>query len=426
MVTLRTEEVVAQSVSVRSVPRYRTWFISAAAAAALATILGSALYSKSQSPRVVPRERVSLAQVVRGPFIRETTAAGRIVAAVSPTLFSPALGVVTFNVTAGSSVSKDQVLGMVDSPSLRNQYDQERATLERLTEELGLAYVEMYRQSLQSEEESGLAATRLHATERELKRAEAAWELRVIPERDLERARDDRDSAEFIFKHAQANAKAQASILGYVIKGKQSDLARQKLLVSDLLRRVNALTLRSPATGFVAGLAVPQKATVAENAPLMTVVDLSALQVEFNVPEGYAGGLVVDSPAVIGYGEKEFRGVVSSLSPQVVHRMIEGRIRFVDAPPPGLRQAQHVVARIVLESRESVLKVERGALLDSDTAAYVVEGDTAARRGRIEFGAVNAREIEVLSGLKPGDWVVVSNTAGFDNAPVVRLHSSTN
>jgi HlyD family secretion protein len=128
---------------------------------------------------------------------------------------------------------------------------------------------------------------------------------------------------------------------------------------------------------------------------------------------------------VIVYGEKEFRGVVTSLSPQVVHRTIEGRIRFVDTPPAGLRQGQHVVARIVLDARDNVIKVQRGTLVDSDTAAYVVEGDTA-RRGRVEFGAVNAGEIEVLAGLKPGDWVVVSNTTGFDNAPVVRLQSGTN
>jgi HlyD family secretion protein len=363
---------------------------------------------------------VSLAQVIRGPFARDTTAAGRIVAAVSPTLFSPALGVVTFNVAPGSAVSKDQVLAVVDSPSLTNQYDQERATLERLAEELGLAHVEMHRQSLQSEEDSGLAATRLHAAERELKRAAAAWELRVIPEQDLERARDDRASAEFIFKHAQANAKAQASILDYQIKAKQSDLARQKLLVSDLLRRVNALTIRSPATGLIASLAVPQKATVAENAPLVTVVDLSALQVEFNIPETYAAGLAVDSAAVITYGEKDFRGAVTSISPQVVHRTIEGRIRFIDPPPAGLRQGQHVVVSLALEPLENVVKVERGALRDSDTAAYLVEGDTA-RRSRVEFGATNGNEIEVLSGLKPGDWVVVSNTTGFNNAPLVRL-----
>jgi HlyD family secretion protein len=67
-----------------------------------------------------------------------------------------------------------------------------------------------------------------------------------------------------------------------------------------------------------------------------------------------------------------------------------------------------------------VVKVERGALRDSDTAAYLVEGDTA-RRSRVEFGATNGNEIEVLSGLKPGDWVVVSNTTGFNNAPLVRL-----
>jgi HlyD family secretion protein len=417
MDTLQTGDVAVRQ---RSLP-YRTWLIAVAVfAVVLAGILGATLYSKSRAPRAVPRERVSLAQVVLGPFTRDTTAAGRIVAAVSPTLFSPSLGVVTFTVAPGSSVSKDQVLAVVDSPSLRNQYDQERATLERLTEELGLAHVEMHRQSLQSEEDSGLAATRLHAAERELKRATAAWELRVIPEQDLERARDDRASAEFIFKHAQANAKAQASILDYQFKAKQSDLARQKLLVSDLLRRVNALIIRSPATGLIASLAAPQKATVAENAPLVTVVDLSALQVEFNIPETYAAGLAVDSPAVITYGEKDFRGVVSSISPQVVHRTIEGRIRFIDPPPAGLRQGQHVVARLALESLENVVKVERGALRDSDTAAYLVEGDTA-RRSRVEFGAVNENEIEVLSGLKPGDWVVVSNTTGFNNAPTVRL-----
>jgi HlyD family secretion protein len=419
MDTLHTGEVVVRAQ--RRPFQYRTWLISAAASAAvLAGVLGSTLYSKARAPRVIPRDRVSLAQVVRGPFARDTTAPGRIVAAVSPTLFSPALGVVTFNVASGSSVSKDQVLAVVDSPMLRSQYDQERATLERLTEELGLAHVEMHRQSLQSEEDSGLAATRLHAAERELKRAEAAWALRVIPEQDLERARDDRASAEFIFKHAQANAKAQASILNYEIKEKESDLARQKLLVSELLRRVNSLTLRSPATGFVASLAVAQRSTVAENAPLLTVVDLSALQVEFNVPETSAAGLEVDSPAVIAYGEKDFRGVVTSLSPQVVHRTIEGRIRFIDSPPAGLRQGQHVVARIVLESRDNVIKIERGAFMDSDTAAYLVEGHTA-RRSQVEFGAAGGNEIEVLAGLKPGDWVIVSNTTGFNNAPLVSL-----
>jgi HlyD family secretion protein len=419
MDTLHTEDGAIVQPERRAL-QYRTWVISVAACAAvLVGILGSTLYSKSRTPRAVPRARVSLAQVIRGPFTHDTTAAGRIVAAVSPTLFSPALGVVTFNVAPGSSVSKDQVLAMVDSPSLRNQYDQERATLEKLTQELGLAHVEMHRQSLQSEEDSGLAATRLHAAERELKRAEAAWELRVIPEQDLERARDDRASAEFIFKHAQANAKVQASILDYEIKAKQSDLARQKLLVSDLLRRVNALTIRSPATGFIAGLAVAQKATVAENAPLITVVDLSALQVEFNVPETFAS-VEVNAPAMITYGGRDYRGTVTSTSPQVVHRTIEGHIRFVDPPPAGLRQGQHVVARIALESLENVVKVERGALRDSDAAAYRVEGDTA-RRSRVEFGATHGNEIEVLSGLKPGDWVVVSNTTGFNNAPMVRL-----
>ena len=69
----------------------------------------------------VPRERVRIATVTRGPFVRDTSAQGVVVAAVSPTLFSPAGGYVTYNVQAGDTVQKGQVLGTVSSPQLENE-----------------------------------------------------------------------------------------------------------------------------------------------------------------------------------------------------------------------------------------------------------------------------------------------------------------
>ena len=66
----------------------------------------------------VDRSRVSIATVERGNFIRDISADGQVVAAVSPTLYANALGTVTLKVHAGDTVSKGQVLAVVDSPDL--------------------------------------------------------------------------------------------------------------------------------------------------------------------------------------------------------------------------------------------------------------------------------------------------------------------
>src|SRR5262245_12209512 len=78
----------------------------------------------------VPRERVRVATVTRGPFVRDVSAQGVAVAAWSPTLFAPAAGNVTYDVQAGDTVKRGQVLGSIDSPPLRNELAREQAALE--------------------------------------------------------------------------------------------------------------------------------------------------------------------------------------------------------------------------------------------------------------------------------------------------------
>ena len=182
----------------------------------------------------------------------------------SSILFAPAGGSVTFHVSRGDAVFKNDILATVDSPSLHTQFEREQATLEKLTEELGKGRLEMRQQILQNQVNTEIAASRFHAAERELKRLQDAWDLRAIPQRDLERGKDDCESAGLIYKDALASARAQQDILTYELKGKQLDIDRQRLLVSEIARRTESLTLRSPVTGVVRNVAVRQRATILE------------------------------------------------------------------------------------------------------------------------------------------------------------------
>jgi HlyD family secretion protein len=194
------------------------------------------------------------------------------------------------------------------------------------------------------------------------------------------------------------------------------------LLVADLERRVGELSIRSPVDGMVGGLSVTQKAAVQQDAVLMTVVDLSAFEIEFRVAESYAGQIGLGMPAEISYGAKTYAGEVTSISPEVRQGEVTGRVRFKGLVPAGLRQNQRVAVRIVMDKRNGVLKVERGAFFEAGggTVAYRVR-DGMAERTAIQTGASSIREVEIARGLAEGDQIVISDTDAFKNAARVLL-----
>jgi len=401
--------------------RRRRWMIGAAAAAVLfATAAAFAVHGWLSNTVVIPRERLRIAQVVRGPFVRDVAAEGTVITANSPTLYAPSAGTVTFSVRAGDAVRKGQALGTLDSPTLVNQYAQERATLDSLSVALERQGIEVRRQELENKEQADLARVQIHAAEREYKRASSAWSLHVIPERDYARASDDVDTAKLTYEHAVANAQLADESLEFELRTKHLERDRQQLLVENLARKVRELTLRSPVDGVVGGLIVSQKTAVTENTALLSVVDLSALEIEFRVPETYASGLKPGFAAEIGYGGATYRGVVAAVSPEVQDSEVKGRARFVGPVPADLRENQRVNVRIILESRPDVLQVERGGFADAGGIAYVVEGNQAIRRP-IRLGAMSVSEVEILSGLSPGERIVVSSLGDFADAPRVRL-----
>ena len=154
----------------------------------------------------------------------------------------------------------------------------------------------------------------------------------------------------------------------------------------------------------------------------MTVVDLSAFEIEFRVAETYAGEIGLGMPAEITYAGKVYPGEVTAMSPEVRDGEVTGRVRFRGDMPPGLRQNQRVSVRVLMDRRDGVLKVERGAFYEagSGTTAYVVR-DGVAERKPIKTGAVSVREIEITGGLAEGDEIVISNTDEFNDAARVLL-----
>jgi HlyD family secretion protein len=395
--------------------------LAIAGSALLLVLLGLAFKGWLATSQVISHERVRLATVTRGHFVRDVAAEGTVVAAVNPTLFAIAPGTVSYLVRAGDTVKKDQRLAALESPELTNELQREQATLDSLDAALARQQIEIRRQILGSQQHADLAQVAINAAERELKRSQWAWDQRVISERDYSRAIDDVSTAKLNYDHARDTAALERDSLALELRTKRLERDRQALVVASLRQRVAELSVRSPVNGVVANLAQPQKAVVAANAPLLTVVDLSAFEIEFQVAETYAGAIKPGMYAEITVAGRAVPGTVTAISPEVRQNQVTGRVKFSGSQPAGLRQNERTAVRIVLDERDGVLKFERGAFIDEATRALYVVRDGRALRVPVTLGAASVAEVEVIRGLAAGDQVVISDMRDANQAAEVAI-----
>jgi HlyD family secretion protein len=392
-------------------------------AAGIIVLFGVLLSTWRSSEASVSASRLRIAEVTRGTLVRDASVNGRVVAAVSPTLYAKAPATVNLKVAAGDTVAKDQVLAVLDSPDLTDALKKEVSTYEQLKAEVERQKILARKQKLLAQKESDTAEIDRLSAQRTLERYQSVGDLGIIAKIDFQKAKDAVQSAQIRAKHAAEAAALEGDDVALSIKTKANELERARLSMQEAQRRVDELTVRAPVDGFIGTLNVQNRMVVAANAPLMTLVDLSKLEVEIEVPETYVNDLGIGMRAEITLPSGSATGKLSALSPEVVKNMVLARVRFDGEQPKGLRQSQRVTARLLIEEKPNALIVARGSFVESEGGryAYVVR-DGIATRTPIQMGATSISAVEILSGLKPGDKVVVSGTDAFNNAQRISIN----
>lgn len=409
----------------RALPQ-KTMLIVGATALVLTLLvwqLGPAVKRWQQSELSVSVDRIRLDAVKTAPFIRDVSVQGKVVAAVSPKLYAPADGTVSFFAEAGTTVKKGDVIAAIESPELDSKLKQEQATLNSLATGLDRQKIQSRKQQLIDQKAVDLAQVALTTAEREKRRAEQGYSVKAISQIDYEKAGDDLNNAKLQFEHAVKDAKLNKESLEFESTALGMELERQSFLVANLQRQVSALQVQSPVNGIIGNLAADNKTYLSKNQLLLSVVDLSQFEVEIAIPESYADDLTLGMPVEVTLDQQLYPAVLVSISPEIVENQVTGRVRFGDKSPPGLRQNQRLASRILLEQREAVLQVARGQFLESSNGqfAYKVQNGVAIKTP-IALGARSLSAVEVLSGLSEGDQIIISGTDMFRGANQIQLN----
>ncbi len=181
------------------------------------------------------------------------------------------------------------------------------------------------------------------------------------------------------------------------------------------------ITLLAPVSGFVLNVLEESARPVTPGLALLEVGDPADLEAEIEMLSGDAVAVHPGAEVSIEQwgGERPLRGKVTMVEPGgftkfsalgVEEQRVKVRVDFVDPIPPDrtLGDRFRVEARIVTWHGESVLQVPAGALFrrGNDWMAFVYEHGRA-RATKVDIGRHNGVAAEVLSGLSPGQQVIL-------------------
>jgi multidrug efflux pump subunit AcrA (membrane-fusion protein) len=171
--------------------------------------------------------------------------------------------------------------------------------------------------------------------------------------------------------------------------------------------------VKSPISGVIAKIMQDPGSMVSPSIPVAKVIDMDKVKVTVNVIESEIGAVRVGMPAEIAapaYPDRKFRGTVSNILPTVDPLSHAAKVE-VTIPNPGqsLKPGMSATAALQLGRHTDVVVIPRAAVIEKMGEKYVflVSGD-AARRSVIQTGFENAGQVEVLSGVQPGDKLIIS------------------
>ncbi|HAT29643.1 MAG TPA: efflux transporter periplasmic adaptor subunit [Janthinobacterium sp.] len=415
-----SQDAVIPATPAQGRKRRALWLLGALVPLAAAVLLIGAWRSSEHS---VNGARLRIARVERGTLIRDAAVNGRMVAAVSPTLYATAAATVTLMAKAGDTVNKGDVLAVLESPDLNEQLKREQAGVEQLEAEVARQRILAKKQKLLARRDADTAEIDRLSAQRTLERYDSVIQLGVIAKIDYQKARDALRSAEIRSRHAELAAGLEGEDVGLAMQTRQSQLQTQRLSLANAKRRIEELTVRAPVAGFIGTLSVANRSVVAANTALMTLVDLSRLEVELEVPETYVADMGLGMRAEIEAGAVKASGKLTALSPEVVNNQVLARLRLDGAQPAGLRQNQRVTARLLIDEKPNVLLLARGPFVEAEGGRHVyVVRDGVAVRTPVKLGATSVAAVEIAAGLNLGDQVVIAGTELFGNAARVSIN----
>jgi multidrug efflux pump subunit AcrA (membrane-fusion protein) len=346
---------------------------------------------------------------------------------IDPKISAP---VQKFYAQRGDHVRQGQLLAVLENRDLvasaqesKQLYEQAQANYQSVESATVPEDVTKAQADLESARQA-LSADRRVYEERQKLYSEGALAQRLVDESKVAMVQ-----AQATFDTAQEHLRALQNVARTAtIKGAQAQMQAAKAHYESAQAQASYAEIRSPISGVVADRPFYVGAMASAGTPLFTIVDISKIVARASVPVRETAHMSVGRPATITALDGKLEGKVIVVSPAVDPSTTTVEV-WVEAPNPGEHAKPGVTAQISVNVgviKDAVL-VPVTALLSSDEGGdkvIIAGSDGVAHESKIETGVRNADTVQVISGVNPGQKVVVDGGLGLDDGAKIKIETA--
>jgi HlyD family secretion protein len=216
---------------------------------------------------------------------------------------------------------------------------------------------------------------------------------------------------------AQADAQAK-------VAAAQAQVDQASAQLNATQTQVGALTVRAATAGIVQSVDIDPGTSVAQNTEIARIADMHDLKAVLQVAESDVHAVSTGMPVRVDTGNGTVMGRVARIAPAAQNGTVGVDVTFTRPLPEGARPDANVDGTIILSKIPGAVSIARPAgATDGSTIDLfkVVDAGTRAVRVRVRLGQGSNDRVQVLSGVAPGDTVIVSDMSAYPDQTVLRL-----
>ena len=375
-------------------------------------------------------------------------------------LLSPVEGILeTLNFREGDKINKGDIVGVLRNPQINlaarrseDAYSQARSALDLATARLREGEYRSEGRLLENEkarDELNQAKIILDEEKRKSRNREALYEAGGLSDEAIREERFRMARAEEQIKFMERELEIREIGLrpedlraaGFSVPNNKEDLKKALVRLATSASRAEAaaarsnleaasreressrllereLTIRSPGPGIIGARYVEEGERIRRDDRVLTVLETGSLYAIFPVSEGDAPKIKKGMAAsVMAGGEEIYKGQVDLVSPQADNQSFTFMVRVIlDAPEESpLKPGMFARVSIPLESPKKITVIPEAALAfkrDNSGRVFTIRNNILSERD-VVLGALNGDEREIVSGLSPGEVVVIDPNPAF-------------
>ena len=213
-------------------------------------------------------------------------------------------------------------------------------------------------------------------------------------------------------------------------KVKEADLKVKELefnifskSLAEMKRTLDDAQIRSPRKAILTYINNQVGAQVAEGSQVAIISDLSHFKVEGEIADTYGARVAAGGRAIVKIGNEKLEGTVSSVTPLSKNGVISFIVQLNEDNNKRLRSGLKTDVYVMNAVKEGVLRLANASYYvgRGEYELFVQDSKDEIVKRKVQLGDSNFEYVEVISGLKPGDKVVVSDMSSYKNKNKLKL-----